>query len=62
MEYLYNRPVINVQKISEIIEKAPSTAYKLTSDLEKLEILKEITGADRGRLYMFEDYVSLFRQ
>lgn len=59
--YLYNRPIINAQKVASIIEKTPRPAYKLIENLEKMNILKEITGAERGRLYLFEDYMKLFK-
>jgi Fic family protein len=61
VEYLYNRPIVDAQKVATIIEKTPRPAYKLIESLEQLNILKEITGAERGRLYLFEDYVNLFK-
>lgn len=59
--YLYNRPIINAQKVASIIEKTPRPAYQLIESLEKMKILKEITGAERGRLYLFEEYMNLFK-
>lgn len=59
--YLYQRPVINAERVSQIAEISLPSAYKLIGDLEKLEILKEITGGQRGRKYVFEDYLKLFR-
>ena len=61
VEYLYTQPVIEVTKIEELIEKSNVTAYKLIADLEKLEILKEISGAQRNKLYIFNDYLDLFK-
>lgn len=60
IEYLYNNPVIDAQKIGEIIEKNPQSAYQLINKLENLKILKEITGAQRNRLYIFDDYLEIF--
>ncbi|MDQ0478148.1 Fic family protein [Chryseobacterium sp. MDT2-18] len=57
---MYNKPIINIQDVVNIIEKSTNTAYKTISLLEDLKILKEITGAQRGKLYLFEDYVQLF--
>ena len=37
------------------------TAYKLIVDLERLEILKEITGGQRGRTYVYDKYFQIFR-
>ena len=61
IDFLYTQPIIEVSKVEEIIEKSNVTAYKLISDLERLEILKEISGAQRNRLYVFEDYLDLFK-
>lgn len=58
---LYLHPLINVQKVVSLTNLSPPTAYKLVSDLEKLEILKEITGAKRGKHYLFDDYIKLFK-
>ena len=60
ISYLYTKPVIDVSKVEEIIEKSNVSAYKLIASLEKLAILKEITGSQRGRLYIFKDYIDLF--
>ena len=61
IESLYVRPVIDVNRIESIIAKSNVSAYKLIASLEQLEILQEITGGQRGRLYIFKDYVDLFK-
>jgi hypothetical protein len=48
-------------KVGKIAGVSPASAYKLIADFEGLGILKEITGGQRGRTYMFADYVKLFR-
>lgn len=58
---LYQRPSINAEKVSETAKISLPSAYKLIADLEKLEILKEITGGQRGRVYVFESYIQLFQ-
>jgi Fic family protein len=58
---LYQRPSINAEKVSEAAKISLPSAYKLIADLEKLEILKEITGGQRGRVYVFESYIQLFQ-
>jgi Fic family protein len=60
IEELYKNPIINVKKVEQIIEKSNVSAYKLISDLEKLEIIKEITGTQRNKLYSFQPYINLF--
>ncbi|MCK5442827.1 MAG: Fic family protein, partial [Maribacter sp.] len=61
IESLYTRPVIAVNRVESIIEKSNVSAYKLIASMEQLEILQEITGGQRGRLYIFKDYVDLFK-
>src|SRR5690554_6142379 len=61
VEQLYQKPVINAQSVSKIIDKSMSTAYSLISELEKRQILKEITGGERDRIYVFEEYIKLFK-
>jgi Fic family protein len=62
VDYLYTQPIIAVSKVEELIEKSNVTAYKLIADLEKLEIIKEISGAQRNKLYVFKDYLDLFNR
>lgn len=62
VQYLYTKPIIDASKVESIIEKSPASVYKLINILEELGILKEITGQQRGRLYSFDNYLSLFKQ
>ncbi|MEP6795938.1 MAG: Fic family protein [Saprospiraceae bacterium] len=61
MMYLYEKPMINAKKIAEVTKLTPASAYKLINDLERLNILNEITGGRRGRTYVFKRYLDLFR-
>jgi Fic family protein len=61
IDYLYKRPIITADKVSEVVSISMPSAYKLIADLEKLNILKETTGSQRGRMYSFENYINLFR-
>ncbi len=60
MNYLYKRPIIEMATVSELIEKTPQTAYTLISELEKMKIIREVTGSQRNKLYVFSDYMDLF--
>jgi len=62
VDYLYTQPIIEITKVEELIQKSYVTGYKLLADLEKLEIIKEISGAQRNKLYVFKDYLDLFNQ
>lgn len=59
--YLYKRPMITADKVSEIASVSMPSSYKLISDLEKLNVLKEKTGGQRSRVYSFDNYLKLFR-
>ena len=59
---LYKKPIISPAETATIINKTPQTAYTLISDLEREGILKEITGAQRNKLYLYEPYINLFRK
>ncbi|MEX0810748.1 MAG: Fic family protein [Chitinophagales bacterium] len=61
IQYLYSHPIIDVAKATEIIDKTNVSAYKVIAELEKSKIIKEITGAQRGKVYLFKDYVDLFQ-
>jgi len=58
---LYHKPIINAQKILEITNISLPSVYKLIAELEKLNIIKESTGGKRSKLYVFEDYLNLFK-
>lgn len=61
VHYLYQRPVIDAAKAAKVTGVSPASAYKLIEDLEKLDILKEITGGKRGKRYIFDAYLQLFQ-
>lgn len=60
VEYLYTKPIIDAQKASVVTGKSLPPTYSLLALLEELKIIKEVTGAQRGKLYVFEEYISLF--
>jgi Fic family protein len=61
VNYLYQKPLINAEKVSEVARISYPSAYKLIADMEKLGILKEITGGQRSREYIFEEYLKIFQ-
>lgn len=60
MEFLYQKPTINAFKVVEITGVSQATAYKILEELVAMEILKEITGGKRGKVYVFHNYIQLF--
>ena len=60
VKQLYQHPVIQARKVQEITGLSMPTAYKIVEELEELKVLKEVTGAKRGKLYFFKEYIDLF--
>lgn len=60
ISYLYQHPVFDAQKAKEVTGLSLPSVYKLLDELEKLEIIKEMTGSKRDRLYIFRKYTNLF--
>ena len=61
VNHLYQRPLIDAAKLGKITNISPASAYKLIVDLEQLGILTEITGGKRGKMYLFLEYINLFK-
>jgi hypothetical protein len=53
--------MINAAKVGEVAEISPVSAYKLIADLEQFDILQEITGGKRGKIYAFGAYLQIFK-
>lgn len=60
LNHLYQKPIIDAQKVKKLTNLSSPSVYKLIDKLEKLEILTEITGAKRGKIYLFREYTKLF--
>lgn len=61
MEYLYEHPIINTSRVVSLLETSKPTANALIKVLEENEILKEISGKQRNKLYVFNEYLMLFK-
>ena len=61
VEQLYQQPIIDAQKVTQMLDISLPSAYKLIKNLEKQDIIKEIKGGGRRKLYLFERYVRLFQ-
>lgn len=58
---LYARPIIDVKAVTQLLSTTPNTASSLIADLVTHGVLEEITGQRRNRLFLFRDYLALFR-
>ncbi|MCY1526875.1 Adenosine monophosphate-protein transferase SoFic [compost metagenome] len=62
LNYLFTRPIVNISKVIAITGVSQRTAYNIISDLEKLNILEEMTGAKKDKMYAFRQYLALFER
>lgn len=61
LEYLYKNPVIYSNYLIDELNLTKPTAHAIIKDFVNLKILKEVTGQKRNRLFVFEEYLILFR-
>lgn len=60
IRHLYQRPVVDVKQIAQLLDTTPNTAGALVDDLMKHGVLVELTGQQRNRMFVFYDYLALF--
>ena len=59
-QYLLKKPIVNVNQAKEETKLSYNAANSLISDFIKAEILKEVTGYNRNRVFVFDDYLKKF--
>lgn len=62
LERLYRDPYIEVNDAVRILGVSFANANNIVLDLQKLGILIEATGQQRNRIFVYEDYIGLFRE
>lgn len=62
MRQLYARPVIDVKGAIKVSGASTNTAAALIGDLVTFGVLAEVTGQRRNRLFVFHEYLDIFRQ
>ena len=62
LNILFQNPIITSNKLVEEMQIAHSTANRLLSDFEKLEIIEEYTGFKRNRKFIFKEYFEIFNK
>lgn len=61
LENLFERPIISVKEVQDIIKTSYPPANDLVQRLVEQGVLKETTGFARNRRFLFHDYVALFK-
>lgn len=62
LNYLYSKPIVDTVEVAEALDVNITTSHRLIQDFEKLKILKEQTGYRRNRIFVFEEYLNLFKR
>jgi len=60
IRHLYGSPAVTVSTVEEILNINKNPARELVAGLEKLGVLKEVTGFKRNRLFLFRRYLEIF--
>jgi Fic family protein len=62
MRHLYAQPVLDVKKAAKITGTTINTVSSLIGDFVSHKVLTEVTGQRRNRLFVFQEYLTLFRK
>ena len=62
LDFLYERPLVNVRRITEGLGVSAVTANKLLRDLQEMGIVNEVTGYRRNRVFRYSRYLALFQE
>ncbi len=60
LRYLYSQPVMSANQIAAKLDITHQSASSLIRTFEKMQILREITGRKKYRLFVFSEYLRLF--
>ena len=62
VDTLFQQPVVTVRVVQQILEYSQPAAAAMVSALEKAQVLVEVTGRRRDRVFEFRPYLRLFRE
>lgn len=60
LDELLKLPIVKTKTVERAIGVAQPTATSLLNALVELGILREVTGKQRGRVYVYDEYLALF--
>jgi Fic family protein len=60
LQYLFEKPIVHVNQVKELTNSSFKAANDLVNTFVEAGILKEMTGKNRNRLFIFEKYIQLF--
>ena len=57
---LYKKPAVSAKDVAQLLKVSPKAANGLIKHFVELDILEEITGFQRNRMFVFRRYITLF--
>jgi len=61
-QYLQSKPLLTVQAATKELNLSPPTVRKSVGHLVELGIVRETTGRQRGRLFVYDGYLGILNQ
>ena len=62
LDFLYQQPIITVKIAQQVLSISSPAANSLITALEELGLLVETTGYRRNRIFVYNEYLNLFRE
>lgn len=60
LDYIFKKPIVNADELIKNLNLNKMTTYNIIYKLESLNILQEISGRERNKVYRFGRYMDLF--
>jgi Fic family protein len=60
LDYLFEQPITTIRRVEERLHCSYVTASKLVDRFIELNLLREMTGGQRNRVFRYEPYIALF--
>ncbi len=60
--HLFSHPAISVAGTAKELNISVTSANKMMNELEKMQILREVTGFSRNRIFVLHEYLELFKR
>lgn len=62
LQYLFKKPVVLVNQVKDLNKSSYKSANDLVSQFVNAGILKEMTGQNRNRVFVFDEYLKMFER
>jgi Fic family protein len=59
-DHILKHPVVSIKDVQRVCGVTPKTAGDLVTIFEEKHILKELTGYNRNRVFIYQNYIDLF--